>query len=338
MQIALAVSWRIPCPSCGAPLSGDGLEPRLVCACGAVTDLGAALDKGPGRSAWFGVVADVIREATGLLAPGESAFAPPVDGHELTARLEAVPPGAEHAVAPAAGWDPRIAWAMDRWIGWNADEWDILDARVFFLVGATSSPAVMAHPAAASALSQARLGMRTTDGLDALLRRPPPPELEARVPVLGARLLEALASNPATPESWLHALAARHEPVVDRALLARRGLPDAILPALLQSDEPTIRIEAGNRVTDPAVLAEISRHPDAWLRAAVADRPALAPEIWVSLARDPEPRVRRRVAANPAAAPAAIRLLRRDPDDRTQEAARASPLYTPTWLDRMLDR
>ncbi len=125
---------------------------------------------------------------------------------------------------------------------------------------------------------------------------------------------------------------------MDRALLARPGLPDAVLPALLASDEPTIRIDAAGRVTDPAVLADIARHPDAWVRAALADRPALAPAIWALLARDPDPRVRRRVAAHPAATPDAIRLLRRDPDERTRDAARASALYTPTWLDRMLDR
>ena len=102
------------------------------------------------RSADEVSVADVIRDATGLLAPGEVAWAPAVDGRELVARLDTPPPGADQAPAPAPGWDPRIAWATDRWIGWTADEWDILDARVFFLVGATSSPAVLAHPAAAS--------------------------------------------------------------------------------------------------------------------------------------------------------------------------------------------
>lgn len=338
MELALALSWRLPCPSCGAALTGDGLAPALVCACGATVDLGAELDRGAGgRNAWFGGVADVIREATGLLAPGEAAWAPAVEGRELTAKLDTPPPGHDTA-PPPPGWDPRIRWAAGPWIGWDADEWDVLDARVFFLVGPSSPPGVVNHPAAASALAQARLGMRTTDGLDALQRHAPPPELEERIGRLGARLLEALATNPATPASWLPALAARHESLVDRALLDRAGLPDAVLPALLDSPEPTIRLDAFNRITDPAVLAAVARHPDAWLRTALADRPALPPDVWAILARDPEPRVRRRVAASPATTPEAIRILRRDPDERTRDAARASALYAPGWLDRMLDR
>lgn len=85
---------------------------------------------------------------------------------------------------------------------------------------------------------------------------------------------------------------------------------------------------------------ELAGHKDAAMRAELAERPDLKPEILYFLAEDACPEVRRRVAANAQTPPQADLLLAGDDDDRVRtdlagKIARLAPGLTAREQDRL---
>lgn len=136
----------------------------------------------------------------------------------------------------------------------------------------------------------------------------------------------------------LAALAADPEPAVRRAVAVRVDLPDAVVTALLDDADPSVREAAG---ANPTVSLELI-DPTArkWRSApavhrAAARRPDATPEMLRRLAaKDARWDVRRYVAANPSTPPDLLRQLAYS-DPAVRAATAANPNTAPEVLETL---
>lgn len=122
-------------------------------------------------------------------------------------------------------------------------------------------------------------------------------------------ILEALASNPATPSEVLARIAALN---ADRPRSERVDLDEKL---------------AGHANTPPALLAELARSEDYSARQAVAAHRRAPVEVLEMLAADADWNVREEVAKRTEVSPGTLKRLGKDDDSSVREAARANPSY-----------
>lgn len=90
-----------------------------------------------------------------------------------------------------------------------------------------------------------------------------------------------------------------------------------------------------HEATPPEALVDFADHPSALLRAALASRPDLSPEVYERLAADPVPGVRADLAENPALDDALIDTLAADLDDEVRRRLCRNPGVTLDVLARL---
>ncbi|GAA1557671.1 hypothetical protein GCM10009827_093250 [Dactylosporangium maewongense] len=224
------------------------------------------------------------------------------------------------------------------------------DARIVAaLLDATGAPPEWAHAHAASPDPWIRqlLASAAHTPAEVVAQLADDPEKDvvdeaARSPAMTATLAErlarhphtrvrmALAANEATPGGVLAALArdGAHPPAE-----ACPGCDGTHQPADWEAcdggHESAVRgiqsMAAGNRSTPAPALVLLARHPDSWVRWAVAARPDLPQDEYARLATDPVPEVRHAIAANPAVDVATLRSMAADPTPGVQQCLMHNP-------------
>ncbi|MEV4140805.1 hypothetical protein AB0J72_52645 [Dactylosporangium sp. NPDC049742] len=135
------------------------------------------------------------------------------------------------------------------------------------------------------------------------------------------------ALSPAMTAALAERLARHPHDQVRQALAHNEATPCEVLASLAQDGSDTVvqGETAANRSTPAPALAHLARHPDHWVRWAVAARPDLPQDEYARLATDPVPFVRYAIAANPAVDVATLRSMATDPAHGVQQCLMHNP-------------
>lgn len=121
----------------------------------------------------------------------------------------------------------------------------------------------------------------------------------------------------------------------DLAETLRSGI---IAPRLAGPEFADVRYHVADNPSAPeAVLEQLSRDADEWVRRNVGDNPSAPEAVLEQLSRDADTSVRRCVAANPATPLPALEVLSRDADEWVRRRLAANPA-TPLPALEVLSR
>ena len=168
-------------------------------------------------------------------------------------------------------------------------------------------------------------GNEATDLVAALSATTPPSELERLLKVGVGYVRRRVASHPSLPQETITEIVRTGTETIRAAAAANIGIAAEALDIAAVDSSPVVRgmaaanPEVGARLealaadpvahvrvraaTNPSLTAEHDRdlaaHDDSWVRAAIAARTDIDPDLLVALAHDPDPTVSAAVAANP---------------------------------------